>query len=41
MNQNDMIAPDHEVLLADGVKKRLSELWRSKPLALIFLRHFG
>ena len=41
MNQNAMIAPDHEVLLADGTKKRLSEFWRSKPLALIFLRHFG
>ena len=41
MNQNTMIAPDHDVLLADGTKKRLSEFWRSKPLALIFLRHFG
>jgi hypothetical protein len=41
MNLNAMIAPDQEVLVADGSKKMLSEFWRSRPLALIFLRHFG
>jgi hypothetical protein len=40
--KSEMIsATDAEVLLADGSKKTLSDIWRTKPLALIFLRHFG
>lgn len=41
MKKEERSATDAEVLLADGSKKTLSEFWREKPLALIFLRHFG
>lgn len=41
MRSEKMLAPNAEVLMADGSRKTLSEFWRSKPLALIFLRHFG
>lgn len=34
-------AVDMEVLLSDGAKKKLSDFWKKKPLALVFLRHFG
>ena len=25
----------------DGVRLRLGELWRERPVVLVFLRHFG
>jgi hypothetical protein len=34
-------APDAEVLLSDGSRTRLADLWAHGPLALVFLRHFG
>jgi hypothetical protein len=41
MDRDAMQAPDAQVLLAGGTKKMLSDFWRTRPLALIFLRHFG
>ncbi len=26
---------------ADGVTRRLGELWRDRPVVLVFARHFG
>lgn len=26
---------------ADGVRRRIGELWRERPVVLVFLRHFG
>ncbi len=34
-------ATDRTVLLSDGTEKRLSEFWKTHPLVLVFLRHFG
>jgi hypothetical protein len=34
-------APDLVLLDAEEREVRLSALWRERPLALIFLRHFG
>jgi hypothetical protein len=34
-------APDAEVLLSDGKRTRLSDLWKEKSLLLIFIRYFG
>jgi hypothetical protein len=34
-------APDLVLLDAAEREVRLSALWRERPLALIFLRHFG
>lgn len=34
-------AMDVEVTFSDGVERRLSELWKKRPLLLVFLRHFG
>ena len=34
-------AIDLKVLLADGSEKKLSRLWESKTLVLVFIRHFG
>jgi cytochrome oxidase Cu insertion factor (SCO1/SenC/PrrC family) len=34
-------APDAEVILSDGRKTRLSDLWKEKTLLLIFIRYFG
>jgi hypothetical protein len=34
-------APDAEVLALDGTPTRISALWADKPLALVFLRHYG
>lgn len=34
-------APDSKVILSDGTEKRLSDFWSFKPLALLFIRHFG
>lgn len=34
-------APDAEVLLSDGTGTRLTYLWAERPVALVFLRHFG
>jgi hypothetical protein len=41
MDHDAMQAPDTKVLLSDGTEKMLSEFWRTRPLALVFLRHFG
>ena len=41
MDRDAMQAPDAQVLLSDGTEKMLNEFWRTQPLALIFLRHFG
>lgn len=35
------LAPDLSLLDADERPVALSSLWKGKPLALIFLRHFG
>jgi len=32
---------DAEVKFSDGTKRRLSDLWKKRPLLLVFLRHFG
>lgn len=29
------------VQTADGVSRRLQDLWREQPVILVFLRHFG
>ena len=34
-------AIDQRILLSDGSKKRLSQLWEKEMLVLVFLRHFG
>jgi peroxiredoxin len=39
--KKDKKAPDAEIVLSDGKKQRLSDLWKEKPLLLVFLRHFG
>ena len=41
MDRDAMQAPDTQVLLSGGTEKMLSEFWRTRPLALVFLRHFG
>lgn len=32
----DIVLPDHE-----GTEVRLGDLWRDRPAALVFLRHWG
>lgn len=32
----DIVLPDH-----DGQPVRLAELWRERPVALVWLRHYG
>lgn len=32
----DIVLPDH-----DGREVRLSDLWRERPVALVWLRHYG
>lgn len=34
-------APDRQVLLSSGETTRLNSFWQDKPVALVFLRHFG
>ncbi|MBI1748971.1 MAG: hypothetical protein HYR55_20665 [Acidobacteria bacterium] len=34
-------APDIELQQSEGPMIRLSELWVSRPIVLVFLRHFG
>jgi hypothetical protein len=34
-------APDAEVFALDGTPTPLSTLWAEKPVALVFLRHYG
>jgi hypothetical protein len=34
-------AIDAEVQFSDGTVHLLSDLWKNKPLLLVFLRHFG
>lgn len=35
------IAPDIQVVNADGETINLSSIWADKPVVLTFLRHFG
>jgi hypothetical protein len=37
----DERAPDAAVFALDGTPTRLSSLWVDKPVALVFLRHYG
>ena len=41
MIETDEKAADMPVMLSDGSTLQLSDLWRKKPLILVFLRHFG
>jgi hypothetical protein len=41
MGKHELKAPDAKVMLSDGTEKRLSDLWQSQTLVLVFLRHFG
>ena len=41
MHATTAMAPDATVRLADGSETRLSDLWKTGPLILVFLRHFG
>jgi hypothetical protein len=41
MKKSERKAPDTNVMLSDGSKKRLCDLWQSQSLVLVFLRHFG
>jgi hypothetical protein len=41
MEQNGKTAIDMEVRFADGSRQRLSDLWKIRPLVLVFLRHLG
>jgi hypothetical protein len=41
MKEADFEAPDVEVLLSDSIKARLSSFWQDRPVALVFMRHFG
>jgi hypothetical protein len=41
MNEDNLKAPDEEVILFDSSEKRLSDLWKDRLLVLVFLRHFG
>jgi hypothetical protein len=34
-------APDIELVLSDGSRRRISEFWREGGLVLVFLRHLG
>jgi hypothetical protein len=34
-------AVDARVTFSDGTLSSLSELWKKRPLLLVFLRHFG
>jgi len=34
-------AADRAVTFSDGTDHRLSDLWKKRPLLLVFLRHFG
>ena len=34
-------AADAEVLFSDNTVHLLSDLWKGRPLLLVFLRHFG
>jgi peroxiredoxin len=35
------VAPNIQVVNADGATIELSSLWADKPVVLAFLRHFG
>ncbi len=41
MHQDIRKAPDAEVTLSDGSKRRLSDFWKNRMLVLVLLRHFG
>ena len=35
------VAPNIQVVNADGETIELASLWADKPMVLVFLRHFG
>jgi len=35
------ILSDTSLADSDGVHHRLGDLWRDRPIVLVFLRHFG
>ena len=41
MSKDDTKATDARVTLGDGTELHLSDLWKEKPLVLVFLRHLG
>jgi hypothetical protein len=41
MKEADFDALDMEILLSDSTRTRLSSFWSDRPVALVFLRHFG
>lgn len=41
MIETEEKATSMQVLLSGGTTMRLSDLWKEKPLVLVFLRHFG
>jgi len=41
MMKPNRTAPDADLTLWDGSHTRLSRLWESKQLILVFLRHLG
>jgi hypothetical protein len=40
-NESSRKATDADIIFSDGSAHRLSELWKERPLLLVFLRHFG
>jgi hypothetical protein len=41
MKEADFDALDMEIMLSDSTRTRLSSFWQDRPVALVFLRHFG
>jgi len=41
MEQKWEKAKDSEVVFADSSHQHLSDLWKIRPLVLVFLRHLG
>jgi hypothetical protein len=41
MISDGLKAPDVELVLADGSRRRLSEFWQESMLVLVLLRHLG
>lgn len=41
---HDVVTPEFaaiEVLDTEGQPRRLSDLWKDRPVALVFVRHYG
>jgi peroxiredoxin len=41
MTRSGQKAPDIELVLSDGSRRRLSDFWRESRLVLVLLRHLG